>query len=310
MKKISIISPTYNEEGNIQELFNRIDNSIKNINSYEFEIIFIDNDSEDKTQEILKGIAGKDKRVKLIFNNRNFGHIRSPYWGIMQTSGDATIYLASDLQDPPEYISNFITEWENGWKVVLATKNISKTNKVFHGLRRLYYTFLDKIVDFEIIKNSTGFGIYDKKVIDQIRKINDPYPFLRGLISELGYPVKRIEFVQPEREHGITKNNIYTLYDIGILGIISHSNIFLRICSFMGYLISGLSFVFAGTYLFMKVYDVHAFPKGVAPLIIIIFLFFGLLFSFLGILGEYIALIYNHVRNRPIIVEKERYNFE
>jgi dolichol-phosphate mannosyltransferase len=228
----------------------------------------------------------------------------------MQAHGDAVIYLASDLQDPPEYINRFIDEWEKGWKVVLGTKEKSKTNQITHKLRKLYYLLLDKITDIEIIRDSTGFGLYDKIVINQIRAINDPYPFLRGLISELGYPVKRLQFEQPRREFGVTKNNIYTLYDIALLGIVSHSNIPLRISSFIGYTISILSFILGVAYLVLKINDWYAFPRGVAPIIILMFLFFGLLFIFLGLIGEYISVIYAHIRNRPVVVESERVNFE
>lgn len=310
MKKISIVTPTYNEEQNIIKLYERIKNTISQLENYIFEIIIIDNASTDNTKTLLREIAKKDKSVKLILNTRNFGHIRSPYWGILQANGDAIIYLASDLQDPPEYINSFVEEWEKGWRVVLAIKEKSKTNPIVHRLRKLYYLILDKITDIEIIRNSTGFGLYDKIVIDKIRFINDPYPFLRGLISELGYPVKRLEFEQPKREYGVTKNNIYSLYDIALLGIISHSNIPLRISSLIGYAISILSFILGLAYLVLKLNDWYAFPRGVAPIIILMFFFFGLLFIFLGLLGEYISVIYTHVRNRPIVVESERVNFE
>lgn len=310
MRKISIVTPTYNEEQNIIDLYGRIKDAISRIENYIFEIIIIDNASTDNTRTLLRGLAKEDKSVKLIFNTRNFGHIRSPYWGIIQAHGDAVIYLASDLQDPPEHINRFIGEWEKGWKVVLATKEKSQTNRIVHKLRKLYYLLLDKITDFEIIRNSTGFGLYDKIVIEKIRLIDDPYPFLRGLISELGYPVKRVEFEQPNREFGVTKNNIYTLYDIALLGIVSHSNIPLRISSFVGYAISIFSFILGGVYLILKINDWYAFPRGVAPLIIVMFFFFGLLFIFLGLIGEYISVIYTHVRNRPIVVESERVNFD
>lgn len=309
-KTISIVTPTYNEENNIEILYSRIKSSIKDIYNYNFEIVIIDNASTDQTRSILKKIASDDRSVKLIFNTRNFGHIKSPYWGIMQARGDAVIYLASDLQDPPEMIHAFIREWELGWSVVLGTKEKSETNTLVHLLRKLYYKLLDRITDINIIRNSTGFGLYDKKVLDKLREINDPYPFLRGLISELGYPVKRIEFIQPERKFGISKNNIYTLYDIAILGIVSHSNLPLRLCSFAGYALSFLSFLMCTTYIILKSNNWYAFPRGVAPLIISIYFLFGMLFIFIGILGEYIASIYTSVKNRPIVVEQERINFD
>lgn len=308
MNKISIVSPTYNEEENIVILYDRIKSAILNFSNYEFEIIIIDNASTDGTRDILRKLAAKDKSLKLIFNTRNFGHIRSPYWGIMQASGDAIIYMASDLQDPPEYIPNFIESWELGWKVVLATKEKSDTNKILHGLRKLYYLLLDNITEIEIIRNSTGFGLYDKVVIEKIRLVNDPYPFLRGLISELGYPVKKLDFLQPVRKFGVTKNNFLTLYDIAILGLISHSNIPLRISSFIGYCMAFFSLVMGIIYAILKLLDLHQFPSGIAPLIVSVFFLFSLLFIFVGILGEYVSVIYTHVRNRPIVVENERIN--
>lgn len=209
---ISITSSCFNEEGNLEELYTRVVKIMERLPGYDFEYILLDNASTDRTAEILRELAKKDSRIKIIINTRNFGHIRSPYWGILQSSGDATIYLASDLQDPPEMIPEFIKEWEKGWKVVLGVKPESKTNLLSHKLRYTYYKFLDRITDINIIKHATGFGLYDVVVLNELRKIKDPYPFLRGLISELGYPVKQVNFVQPARAHGETKNNIYTLY--------------------------------------------------------------------------------------------------
>lgn len=309
MKKISIVTPTFNEEVNIPILYSRIKNIISKTDNYIFEILVIDNASTDRTRDVLRELAVKDKSLKLIFNTRNFGHIRSPYWGIMQASGDAVIYLASDLQDPPECIPEFIKAWELGWRVVLATKEKSQTNPIFHKMRKLYYVLLDSITEIEIIRNSTGFGLYDKVVIDKIRNINDPYPFLRGLISELGYPVKNIDFLQPKRKFGVTKNNFLTLYDIAMLGLISHSNIPLRISSFIGYCMAFFSLIIGLIYAILKFLDWYHFPAGIAPLIVSVFLLFSLLFIFVGILGEYVSIIYTHVRNKPIVVESERINF-
>ncbi|QWD13006.1 glycosyltransferase family 2 protein [Polynucleobacter paneuropaeus] len=308
-KKISIITPTYNEEENIKFLYAEIKNIIGKIDRYDFEIVIIDNASTDGTVDILKDIAAHDSSVKVILNTRNFGHIRSPYWGIMQTTGDATIYLASDFQDPPIKIPQFIEEWERGWKIVLGVKPTSVSKSFFNKIRRLYYKLLDEIAEIDIIRDTTGFGLYDKQVLDHIRKIYDPYPFLRGLICELGYPIKTLEFIQPNRDRGISKNNFYTLYDIAVLGLISHSNIPLRISSFIGYIIAGISFLLAIGYFLLKIFNWYDFPRGVAPIIISMFIFFSLLFVFVGILGEYVSIIYTHIRNRPIVVERERINF-
>lgn len=310
MKKlITIVSPCFNESENIVELYKRIKSSIDVLTQYEFEILFIDNASTDGTVEILKELIELDARIRVIVNTRNFGHIRSPYWGILQSRGNATIYLASDLQDPPEYIPIFINEWEKGWKVVLAFKPHSQNNLVFNWLRKLYYRILAKISETDLINDATGFGIYDKCVLDQIRIINDPYPYFRGLVCEVGYPIKTIPFEQPRRSRGLSKNNFLTLYDLAILGVVSHSVLPIRIAAFLGFIMGVSSLFIALIYLVLKLIFWDKFPLGSAPLIIGLFLLFGLLFVFIGLLGEYIASIHTYVRNRPIVVEKERINF-
>jgi len=308
-KLISIVSPCYNEEDNIYELYGRINKAISCYAHYDFELIFIDNCSADGTRALLRQLAAGDKRVKLIFNTRNFGHIRSPYWGIIQSRGDATIYLASDLQDPPEHIPQFIEEWEKGWKLVMMVKPVSQTSRLMHWLRKGYYSLLDRVSDVPIVRDSTGFGLYDKVVLDKVREINDPYPFLRGLICELGYPVKTIQFEQPRRQRGISKNNFYTLYDIAMLGLISNSLLPIRLAGFFGMILAVVCFLVALGYLVFKLLFWNSFPVGVAPLIIGVFFLFGLMFGFIGLLGEYIGSIHTYVKKRPIVVEQERINF-
>jgi dolichol-phosphate mannosyltransferase len=310
MKKISIISPTYNEQANIRELYTRIVAQIILYPQYQFEILFIDNASQDKTPDFLRNISSQDARVKVIFNTRNFGHIRSPYWGILQTTGDATIYLASDLQDPPELIPKFIEAWESGSKVVLAVKPISQENIAFHYLRKSYYRLLDKISDVKIINDSTGFGLYDKLVVDQLRNISDPYPFLRGLICELGYEVATIPFIQPRRLRGLSKNNIYSLYDIAILGIVSHSLVPIRILGLFGLVTSAICFLMAIGLFTLKLIWWNSFPMGYAPVLIITSFMFGVVLISIAVMGEYVASIHTYVQNRPIVVEKERINFD
>lgn len=310
MKKlVSLSIPCYNESENIDELYSRICVTIQDLKNYDFEFMFIDNASEDGTVAKLTQIASIDSRVKVIVNTRNFGHIRSPYWGLMQTNGDLTISLASDLQDPPELIPQFLSEWERGWKIVLAVKPRSKTNFLVHKLRRIYYQVLDGIANVELVKDATGFGLYDRMVLDQVRKIADPYPYLRGLICELGFPIKTIPFTQPRRERGISKNNFYTLFDIAMLGIVSHSLVPIRLASMCGFVIGLLSFFVAIFYTLMKLLYWDAFPVGMAPIVIGIFFLFSLLFIFIGLLGEYIGSIHSYVKNRPIVVERERINF-
>ena len=308
-KIITIVSPTYNEEGNVLLFYSRVNEIIKNISNYQFEFLFIDNASTDETANILKDLAKQDKKIKVILNTRNFGHIRSPYWGIIQSQGDATIYLASDLQDPPELIPKFIDAWESGFKVVLGVKPESKLNFINHQLRKAYYLFLNKISDVIIIKNSTGFGLYDKEVLSEVRKINDPYPFLRGIIAELGYEVKQIPFLQERRSRGYSKNNFYTLYDIGMLGIINHSITPIRIASLLGFLVGGISLIFAFIFMILKIMYWNSFPLGISPIIIGMFFMFGLILIFIGFLGEYIGSIHTYLQKRPVVVEKERINF-
>jgi glycosyltransferase involved in cell wall biosynthesis len=308
-KLISIVAPCYNEESNVSELYKRILSSIVGLSRYDFEFIFIDNFSSDGTREILRKLAAMDGRVKLIFNTRNFGHVRSPYWGIIQSRGHVTIYMAADLQDPPEYIPQFIEEWEKGWKLVMMVKPVSHTNWIMHGLRKVYYSILDRISDVDIVRDSTGFGLYDKAVLDLVREIDDPYPFLRGLMCELGFPVKTIRFEQPRRQRGVSKNNFYTLYDIAMLGIVSHSLVPIRVASMLGLGISLVCLALAAIYFMLKLIYWDSFPLGTAPLIIGVFFLFGLLFGFIGLLGEYIGSIHTYVKKRPVVVEEERINF-
>jgi dolichol-phosphate mannosyltransferase len=309
-KLISIISPCFNEELNIEELYRRVAKSIAPCVEYEFEYLFIDNASTDGTVEKLKKLIKEDPRIKVIVNTRNFGHIRSPYWGLIQTSGDATIYLASDLQDPPEMIPEFLQDWENGWKVVLAVKPTSKSNGFMHFIRRTYYRFLNRISDIHITRDSTGFGLYDCSVIKQLRSIHDPYPFLRGLINELGYKIKEIPFDQPRRIKGISKNNFYTLYDIAMLGVISHSRVPIRLATFFGFILSIFSILTAFFFLIYKLIFWNEFALGIAPIVIGMFFMFGVLMGFIGLLGEYIGAIHTYVQKRPIVVEEERINFK
>ena len=307
---LSIVTPCFNEEDNIEELYKRVHETISTIGKYQFEIIFIDNNSSDNTVNKLKEIAHKDARVKIIVNTRNFGHIRSPYYGILQSKGLATIYLASDLQDPPEVIPQFISEWEGGYKLVMATKPTSEGSPLAHFLRKSYYRLLDRISDISIVQNSTGFGLYDKAVLDQLRVIQEPYPFLRGLICELGYEIKTIPFVQPKRLKGITKNNFYTLYDIAMLGIITHSKLPIRIAAISGMVLGLISSVVGIIFIILKLIYWESFPLGLAPIIIGLFFLLGIQLMFIGIIGEYIGSIHTYLQNRPLVIEKERINFD
>ena len=308
MTKISIVTPTYNEEENIEKLCLEIRSVIKKI-EIEYEHIIIDNSSTDKTVEILRKICKDDKNVKVIINSKNFGHIRSPYYGLLQSSGDACILMASDFQDPVDMIPKYVEEWKKGSKIVLGKKITSDENSFIFFIRNFFYKFLNKISETSLTENTTGSGIFDKSIIDQLKKINDPYPYLRGLINEIGEKINLVEFNQPKRNAGKTKNNFFTLYDIGILGVIKHSRAPIRFVTFLGFLFSFFSILTAIVYFVYKLLFWNSFELGIAPLIIGIFGFASIQILLLGIIGEYVGILLIHQRNMPLVIEKERINF-
>ena len=310
MKKlISIVTPCFNEEENIVELYMRIKLTMNTL-PYEYEHILIDNHSSDSTVPIIKKIATDDRHVKLIVNARNFGHTRSPYYGILQSHGDACILIASDLQDPPEMIPEFIKRWEEGYKTVLAVKPESEESKIMFFTRKIYYHLVSGISEVQLVKNATGAGLFDKVVVDVMRNIRDPYPYFRGLVCEIGFPIAVVPFKQPRRARGITKNNFYTLFDIAMLGITNHSKVPLRIMTIGGFLLALISLFAAFVFLVAKLIYWNQFRLGIAPLLVGTFLFFGVQLFFLGMLGEYIGAIHTQVRNMPLVVELERVNFD
>jgi glycosyltransferase involved in cell wall biosynthesis len=306
---ISVVAPCFNEEENVDELYRQVSTIFERWPHHTLELLFIDNASSDRTSDRLRDIAARDPRVKVILNARNFGHIRSPMHGMLQARGDAIIPMASDLQDPPEMLVPFIEGWERGYKKVVAVKPVSRENRLVFGLRRLYYTTLQRISEIPLIENFTGFGCYDRSVIDYIAKLDDPYPYFRGLVSEIGYDTLIVEFSQPRRLRGVTKNNFYTLYDIAMLGITNHSKLPLRVATIGGFVMSGLSFLVALAYLVYKLVHWYAFEVGQAPLVIGLFFLFSVQLFFIGLLGEYVLAIHRHVLHRPLVVEKERINF-
>ena len=298
MKKISIVSSCYNEESNVEELCKRVKAQMESFKDrYDWEQIIIDNSSKDKTEQKLRELAANDKHIKIILNTRNFGHIRSPYWAIISATGDAVIYLASDLQDPPELISEFIKKWEDGYKIVLGQKTKSEEGFIFFAIRKLFYSFIKKIADdeTEMIKNCTGFGLFDKKVIELARETDDPYPYFRGFLAETGFERALIPFTQPSRKRGITKNNFYTLYDNAMIGIVKHSKVPLRMMAFSGFILSAVSMLVALIYFVYKLLNWDGFSMGMAPLVIGLFFFSSVQLFFMGILGEYIGAIYTRV---------------
>ena len=308
MKLISIVTPCYNEEENIDELYKRIKIVMENLD-YDYEHIFIDNASSDGTVDLIRTLAKNDRRVKAILNTRNFGHIRSPYYGLLQGKGDAVMVLASDMQDPPERIPDFICKWEEGYKVVIGVKTKSQESGLFYLLRTVYYRALRRLSDVDLIEHFTGFGLYDCQVIQILRELNDPYPYFRGLIADIGFPIARVEFAQPRRKRGISKNNFYTLYDMAMLGMTGYTKIPLRLATFFGFITAALSFLVGMVYLLYKLLFWFQFSVGSAPIVIGLFFLGSVQLFFLGIVGEYLGAIYTQVMNRPHVIEKERINF-
>lgn len=309
MKTLTVVSGCYNEAENVGELVSRVFAVAASFPQYKWEYIIIDNCSVDETPAKLRALAATESRLKVIFNTRNFGHIRSPYYGMLQAKGDAVIYLASDLQDPPEDIAKFIPLWEQGFKVVAAIKNESEESPIFFALRTAYYHFISRLSEVDLLKNFTGFGLYDQSVIEQLRQLNDPYPYHRGIISELGYQVAKVPFVQRTRKRGFTKNNFYTLYDIAMLGFTNHTKIPLRLATMLGFGTAFVSFAIGGIYLSLKLFFWRDFAMGLAPVVVGLFFLGAVQLIFIGILGEYVGAIHTKVTNRPLVVEKERINF-
>jgi glycosyltransferase involved in cell wall biosynthesis len=307
---ISIVTPCYNEEGNVEELAVRIHRTMAHFPDYDYEHIFIDNASTDATVAKIKALAQQDHRIKLIVNTRNFGHIRSPVHAILQARGKAVIVMASDLQDPPELIEDFLREWQAGNTIVVAVKPKSLETWPMTSIRRAYYRLIGHISDVNLIPDFTGFGLYDREVIEVIRSIGDPYPYFRGLISELGYDYASIPFEKPRRKKGVTKNNFYTLYDMAMLGITSHSKVPIRIATMLGFMLGALSLAVSVAYLILKLLFWDYFTVGTAPILISLFFFASVQLFFIGIIGEYVGSIHTHVRHRPLVVEKERVNFD
>jgi glycosyltransferase involved in cell wall biosynthesis len=310
-KKISIVTPCYNEEANVEELYRQVKAQFEKLSElYTYEHIFIDNASTDRTVEELKKLAAADKNVKIIVNAMNFGHIRSPFYGLCQATGDAAMLMVADLQDPPELIPQFLQQWEAGHRVVIGIKNKSKENPLMYGLRTMFYKMIKKISETRQIENFTGFGLYDKTFIQLLRSIDDPYPYMRGLVAEYGGDLGEVFYTQPKRLHGKTHNNFYTLYDMAMLGFVNHSKVPLRMASFIGFLCSAVSLLVALIYFVYKLCYWDSFQVGQAPLVIGMFFFASVQLFFLGIVGEYVGSILTQVRRRPLVIEQERINFE
>lgn len=310
MKTISIVVPCYNEEENVIPLSRAITALFeKELADYRYELIFIDNDSRDRTRELLRGLCQSDPDIKAIFNAKNFGQFNSPYYAMLQTSGDCTILMAADFQDPVEMIPQYVREWESGYKIVIGIKKSSQENKFMYWLRGCYYKLIKKLSDVEQIEQFTGFGLYDARFIQVLRGLNDPTPFLRGIVAELGFKRKEIPYEQPLRRAGKTSNNFYRLYDAAMLSITSYTKVGLRLATIFGSICAGLSMVVALVYLVMKLIWWDRFPAGMAPMLIGMLFLGSIQIFFIGLLGEYIMSINQRVMKRPLVIEEERLNF-
>lgn len=310
MKKISILIPCYNEEDNVVPMSEAIvDLFATELTAYDYELLFIDNDSHDNTRPLLREICAKNPKIKAIFNAKNFGQFNSPYYGILQTTGDCTISMVCDFQDPIELIPQYIKEWEKGYKIVIGIKTSSKENPIMYHLRGLYYKFIKKFSDVEQIEHFTGSGLYDRDFVEVLRNLKDPTPFLRGIVAELGYKRKEIPYEQPKRREGKTHNNFYSLYDAAMLSITSYTKIGLRLCTFFGVTCGGISVLIGLLYLVLKLVFWDNFVAGMAPILIGMFFLGAIQLFFIGFIGEYILSINQRVMNRPLVIEEERINF-
>ena len=308
-KTISVMIPCYNEEENARPIYEAVRQQLLAL-PYDYEILFIDNKSKDRTREIIRSICAEDKRVKAIFNVKNFGQFNSPYYAMLQTTGDCTITMCADFQDPPEMIPKFVAAWEEGYKIVIGRKTKSRENPFVHWLRGCYYKLIRKMSSTDQIEQFTGFGLYDKSFVQTLRDLKDPTPFIRGIVAELGPERKEIEYEQPQRRAGKTHNNWYTLYDAAMLSFTSYTKAGLRLATFFGFIVAGVSFLIGLFYLVAKLLFWYSFTAGYAPMMIATFFMGGVQLAFLGFLGEYVMAINARVMNRPLVVEEERINFE
>ncbi len=311
MKKISIVIPCYNEEENVVPMSKAVVDLFQNeLKDYKYEIIFMDNDSQDGTRKLLREICKENIRIKAIFNAKNFGQFNSPYYGLLQSTGDCTILLCCDFQDPVELLPQMVREWENGNKIIVMQKDHSEENKLMYFLRSCYYKVIRKFSEVEQIEHFTGFGLYDKSFIEVLRELNDPTPFLRGIVAELGFGIKIIPYTQQKRRAGKTSNNFSTLYDAAMLSVTSYTKIGLRVATFMGFGIAFLSAIIAIVYLVLKLIFWDQFVAGTAPIVVGMFFLGAVVMIFLGIMGEYVLSINQRLMNRPLVIEGERINFD
>lgn len=310
MKKISVVIPVFNEEENVVQISEAIINEMEKLIEYDYELIFIDNCSTDKTRELIEEICIKNLKIKAIFNAKNFGQFNSPYYGLLQSTGDCTILICADFQDPVEMIPKFVHEWENGNKIVIGIKNKSQENKLMYFFRTCYYKLIKKISNTEQIEHFTGFGLYDKKFIEVLRNLDDPTPFLRGIVAELGFSRKEIPYTQAKRRAGKTHNSFYKLYDAAMLSFTSYTKIGLRLATFAGAIVAFISFLIGVIYLILKLMYWDQYPAGTTPILIGMLFLGAIQIFFIGFIGEYILAINARVMKRPLVIEEKRINFK
>ncbi|HZJ77945.1 MAG TPA: glycosyltransferase family 2 protein [Clostridia bacterium] len=311
MKTVSVLIPCYNEEKNIVPISKAIINEFeKKLPKYDYEIVFIDNCSTDSTRDMIRLLCKGNKKIKAIFNAKNFGQFNSPYYGMCQTSGECTILLACDFQDPVEMIPKFVNEWEKGYKIVCGIKKSSKENKIIRLFRTMYYKVIKSMSSVEQIEHFTGFGLYDRSFIDVLADLDDPAPFLRGIVAELGYRRKDIPYEQARRREGKSSNGFYTLYDAAMLSVTSYTKVGLRIATISGFVMSGISVLIALVYTILKLTNWYGYPAGTAPILIGVFLYGSVQLFFIGFLGEYILNINSRMMKRPLVIEEQRLNFD
>lgn len=310
MKKISVLIPCYNEAENVGPISRAVTEILeKELPQYDYELVFIDNDSTDGTRDIIRGLCADNPRIKAILNARNFGQFNSPYYGMLQVTGDCVIEMVADFQDPVEMIPKYIHEWEKGYKIVIGIKTSSKENRLMYWLRSCYYKTIKKLSDVEQIEHFTGSGLYDREFIEVLRNLDDPTPFLRGIVAELGYRRKEIPYEQPRRRAGKTHNNLYRLYDAAMLSVTSYTKAGLRLATIFGSICAVVSMLIAMVYLVMKLIWWDRFPAGMAPMLIGMLFLGSVQLFFIGFLGEYIMSINQRVMKRPLVIEEERINF-
>lgn len=311
MKKISLVIPTYNERENIFDDYDRVKGIMeRDLPEYDYEMLFIDNFSDDGTRDHLRVLAKKDRHVKVILNGSNFGWMRSSFYGITQAEGDCVVLLAADMQEPPEKVVDFVREWEKGYKVVVGIKSKSQENKIVYFLRSCYYKFLNSIAEINHIQQFMGFGLYDRSFVEVLRGLDDPMPYFRGIVAELGFKMQKIEYEQEKRKKGKTHFSPYKIYDLAMLGITSYSKVVLRIATFGGFIVSFVSILIAIVTFFLKVFGIISYPIGIAAISIGVFALGGIQLFFTGLLGEYVLNINTRTMHRPLVVEEERLNFD